>query len=460
MMKNRFFPFKYEDEYFLYDSDIGIISEINKAINDAINDNIIVFNNDILERDSILGSLKSYLPIKNIDNSYKSLYDYINQFPDVDDKSKIIRTNRSVSKEQWYEGEVLNKLWLSIAHSCNMNCRYCFAEAGIYGHRSMMSINTARKSIDYFFKYVNRNAKHIDINFFGGEPMLNKQCFIYCIDYINEKAKSFNFKVKYILTTNGTLLDSEIVEKIIENNMTVNLSIDGGEKIHNANRKFIDGKPSYNLVEENSRKLLSKSKNVIARVTLTKPGVDSFKEDILKLWEIGFEEIYVDKVDTPIEELTLDKDSIDRFKVQLEEVYKIMEDNILKGQPKFISNIVSQEYSIYKKIVKAECKYFNPFTIKVTPEGDIYKCSFTFGDKKHCVGNIEKGIDWNLFNKNFVVEKKCLDCWAKRICGGGCPLKVKDNSYCNYTKTIAEISLKFNIFLLKNNKDIMCFKNR
>jgi uncharacterized protein len=452
MMKGRFFQFDYKDKYFLYDSETGVLSQSHKSINNIIDKINLGYDKkrimDVLTLDA-LG-----LNISEVDKIFENINEYISIFPEVEDKSKLIRINKNVDIDQWYGGKVLNKMWLSIAHNCNMNCKYCFAGGGIYEERSLMSKDTAKKCIDYFFKYARKDAPTMSVNFFGGEPLLNKEVLIYSTDYINARSKDLNMKVKYILTTNGTIMDDEILDVIIKNNMTINISIDGDETIHNANRIFVDGRPTFNIVEKNIKILLSKYKNVIARVTLTKPGVISFKSDVLKLWEIGFEHVYIDIVNTPIQELAMDKDSLDIFNKKLKEVYNCMEDNVVEDRPGFISNIVQLEDEICENIVKAECKYYNPFTIKFTPKGDIYKCSMTFGNKEHCVGNIDEGINWESFTKPFKADKQCISCWAKRICGGGCPLKAKDELFCGYKKTMAEFSLKFHCFLIENKKTL------
>lgn len=449
-MKGRFFQFNYKNKDFLYDSESGELCESNIKINKIIEKTNLGYDEKGVKVDLAEAGFDNL----QVEEAFRSISQYVDMVPEKEDKTQIIRINKNVKKDEWYSGKVLSNMWLSIAHNCNMKCKYCFANGGVYEQSSMMTKDIAQKCIDYFFKYVKKDAKTISVNFFGGEPLLNKEVFSYSTNYINENARNLNLKVKYILTTNGTIMDDEILDIIIKNKMTTNISIDGDRTIHNTNRIFADGRPTFDIVEKNIKKILSKYKNVIARVTLTKPGVVSFKSDILKLWELGFEDVYIDIVDTPIKELAIDRASFEVFKQQLEQVYKEMEDNVDRGIPRYFSNIVQLEDEISKKIIKAECKYYNPFTIKFTPQGDIYKCSMTFGNKEHCVGNINDGIVWEKFIKHYKVDNKCTSCWAKRICGGGCPLKPKDELFCNYQKTMAELSLKFHAFLIESDKGI------
>lgn len=454
MYKNKFFPFECKNDSFIYDCETGIVSQSTETINRIIekinlgydreriikllNDNK-KYNNNLLELESNFNSIEKYVEKNDIP---------------IEARKNLVRTNKNVFKEDWYEGKVLNKMWLSVTHNCNMNCSYCFAGGGTYGSKGTMTKETAKKCIDFFFKYVKKNSKTIYINFFGGEPLLNKEVFIYATNYINKRAEEKGFKTRYTVTTNGTIMDEEILKTISKNNMNINISIDGGRETHDRNRKLANGKETFNLIENNVNRILKDYKNIIARVTLTKPGIKNFKSDILYLWNMGFPYIYFDPVVTDIEELALDESSMDTFEIQIQELREIMEQEILKGKNKFISNILEADNLISEKIVKAECMYYNPFTVKFTPEGDIYKCSITFGKKDECAGNVNKGIIWEKYKKTFLPNKKCLDCWAKRICGGGCHLREKTNVYCRYQQIIAENTLKFFVFMEKNKINI------
>lgn len=151
-------------------------------------------------------------------------------------KKSNIREHVPISEKEWKSGKVLNKMALSISHVCNMRCTYCFADGGTYGLEKIMSKATAKDAIDYFFDYASKEAPKYNMHFMGGEPLLNLDVFYFSIDYMNSKAKEIGIPVRYTLTTNGTIMNEKILDYIIKNNIHINFSIDGGQRIHDLNR--------------------------------------------------------------------------------------------------------------------------------------------------------------------------------------------------------------------------------
>lgn len=398
MDKNRFFNFSAQNREYVFDT-------INGNIYDSKNINGLVTNAD-------------------------------------EEKEQVIRKHVEILPSEWKDGKVLNKMSLSLAHTCNLCCTYCFADAGTYGVRAVMDVQTAKDSIDYFFKYATKHVKKYNINFIGGEPLTNLEVFFFSIDYINMKSKEVGIPVHYMITTNGTIMNEKILRYIIDNNIHVNFSIDGNKEIHDLNRKNIRGKGSF---EEAIKTLKSFQKhnyyNMTARMTLTKPGVHSFRKDIKFLWDIGFYYIFIDIVKTNIQELAFDFAALDELRCQLK---SLMDSDIyLKRieEGKYIRNFLDVEHLIEKKIIKRECSYHNTNTLQFTPEGNLYKCTYTVGNKEHCCGNIYSELNWEKYASKFEIPNQCKVCWARRICGGGCGIN-RDDIQCEYARILTECALK------------------
>ena len=308
-------------------------------------------------------------------------------------KKSNIREHVPISEKEWKSGKVLNKMALSISHVCNMRCTYCFADGGTYGLEKIMSKATAKDAIDYFFDYASKEAPKYNMHFKGGEPLLNLDVFYFSIDYMNSKAKEIGIPVRYTLTTNGTIMNEKILDYIIKNNIHINFSIDGGQRIHDLNRRFINTEGSFNKVLE-TLDFIKKHNyyNMTARMTLTSPGLESLADDIDFLWNLGFYYVFFDLVKTNLKELAVDERNISKLKNELSKLVdseKYLE-RLREGRN--IRNLSDKEYFIDKNIIRRECTYYNTNLLQFTPDGDLYKCPYTVGDEKHQCGNIYFGL--------------------------------------------------------------------
>ena len=426
------FPFSMNQDCFLYNGESGMIYPSIEPINCE------------LLRMSASG-VKEY-------EASEELNDYLNIISDNRSHEKTrIRNHTKITEEQWKQGNVVHKLWLSLTESCNMKCKYCFGEYGERETSNFMSVDMARKCIDYFFKYANKDIDYYSVRFFGGEPLLNSKVVKFSIEYINKKAKERNKRISYLLTTNGTIMDDEIMEMIIANNISINISIDGNRDIHNFCRVFKNGEGSFEKVAECVNKFRGNDyKNIIARMTLSKPGVATFKKDVEYLWNIGFDQVYVDIAETNRTDLLIDADDMKKISLQMGEILNLMMVQYLEGNFKSLRNITDVYCFIDKKLLKESCMYFNPFTIQFTPSGDIYKCCRTLNKADKYSGNINEGVSWKDFYRSFHYDQSCNECWAKRLCGGGCKSIDHKDLYCEFAKIIYSNSLKYYIFVKRN----------
>ncbi|WP_334074063.1 radical SAM/SPASM domain-containing protein [Paenibacillus sp. A14] len=444
----KYFPYTADGQYYLYDTDTGIVYGANRLVHDAVR----LMNTGLGK-----GATRTVLAAEGGDlREIEECLDVLSQLSaagtaSAAPRSLQVRKPKSVSKDDWFTGKALTKLWLSLTEGCNMQCAYCFGDYGLR-NKVMMSEETAKACIDYFFKYAARQADKYNVNFFGGEPLLNKKTFLYAVDYINRKAREAGKSIHYIITTNGTLLDEEILRALTENMMYVNISIDGGEQTHNLHRKFGSGGGTFRTIAKNLAVLRGRRyHNLIARMTLTKHGVYSLREDVEFLWRMGFNHVFVDPVKSDSPELALDLPSLRELRRQFDGLLEVMKEEERRGNSKIIRSITDLYESIDNRSLKGECTYFNAFSLQFTPEGEVYKCSFTERQAEERAGNVRDGIDWERFQRKYAPEEKCLGCWARRLCGGGCYLDRGDPVMCEYAKLITEYGLKYYSFM-KNRK--------
>lgn len=254
--------------------------------------------------------------------------------------------------------------------------------------------------------------------------------------------------VHYIITTNGTIMNEKILSYLINNDVHINFSIDGNRHIQNMNRKDSLGKGSFDLVM-NTLSILKQHgyTNMSARMTVTKPGVPSLIDDINFLWDIGFYYIFIDIVKTDIVELAFDYKAIKEFQ---NKIFSLMDsDDYLKRmeEGKYIRNFLDMEQLVANRRIKRECAYYNANSIEFTPEGDLYKCTYTVGKKEHSFGNIYTGMIWEKYIGKFAAPDNCKNCWCRRLCGGGCEIS-RDEISCIYTRIMMEATLKH--YVLEN----------
>lgn len=438
MLDNNYFTYESDGKYYIYSAISGCIYPSNKIIYRVAK--------EILKQKKISSSNKelSLWTSEELEEGLSKLSKIVDEDKKLDEsKSNLIRSKLIINENDWLSGKVVNKMSLSLVYDCNLKCRYCNAEGDTYNSRSMMSIDTAKKCIDYFFKYANRTVSIYIVDFIGGEPLMNKDVFLYSTHYINEYVKQIGIPVHYIITTNGTIMDNEIMSAIIENNIYVNVSIEGSKKTHDVNRKYVNGSDAFVKVAEAIRSMLNQGySNMAARITMTKHGVSALMKDVEILWDIGFYHIFINMMETDIEELAFDDEAMACFDRQLDQLVNSgkMKNMMLKG--KYIRNFLDDKTMIQHRALKSECSFLNANSLLFTPEGDLYKCSFTVGDKKHCIGNIDTKIDWSKYSKDYEDDERCKICWARRLCKGGGYID-KSDLYCQYSKVMAKNSLKF-----------------
>ena len=322
---------------------------------------------------------------------------------------------------------VVKALCLHIAHDCNLACRYCFAGEGEYkGDRSLMSYEVGRKALDFLVAN-SGSRRNLEVDFFGGEPLLNFDVVKKLVAYGREIEKKEDKHFRFTLTTNGVLLNDEVMEFANREMDNVVLSIDGRKEVHDRMRPFKNGKGSYDLIIDKFKKMAASRKQTkyYVRGTFTHHNLD-FVEDVLHLADEGFEQISVEPVVAgPEEPYAISKEDIPAIC----EGYDRLAAEMLKRKKEgrgfnffhFMIDL-SGGPCVYKRL--SGCGSGTEY-LAVTPWGDFYPCHQFVGEDKFCLGNVEDGIvKTDICNSfklcNVYAKEECRNCFAKFYCSGGC----------------------------------------
>ena len=354
-----------------------------------------------------------------------------------DEELKAILEDAEALKEQGllYKEEVkaypmksheVKALCLHVSHDCNLRCKYCFADEGAYhSKREVMSRETAFAAIDFLLRESGKR-KVLEVDFFGGEPLMNLGVVKDTVYYAKEQAAKLGKRFLFTTTTNGLLLDDETIKFFNEEMENVVLSLDGRPEVHDAVRKTVNGKGSFDLVIEKIKKFVRSrgDKHYYVRGTFTAKNLD-FAKDVLFLADQGFDSISMEPVVTDIPELQIREEHLPRIEKEYENLCEAYLDREEKGEGFnfFHFNIDLEGGPCLQKRVSA-CGAGNEY-FSVVPNGDIYPCHQFAGDNKWKMGSVFEGtLDENIRSKFaescLFTRKKCENCFAKFICSGGC----------------------------------------
>ena len=322
---------------------------------------------------------------------------------------------------------VIKALCLHVAHSCNLNCAYCFASQGKYqGERALMSFETGKRALDFLIEN-SGTRRNLEVDFFGGEPLMNwevvKQLVKYARSIEKEKGKNFRFT----LTTNGVKIDDDVIDFSNREMSNVVLSLDGRKEIHDRYRVDYNGKGSWDLIVPKFQKFVEArgGKNYYMRGTFTHANPD-FLEDIKQMLDLGFTELSMEPVvcasGDPSELTEQDKETVMK---QYEDLAELMLKKDKEGKPfTFYHYMIDLKGGpcIYKRI--SGCGSGTEY-MAVTPWGDLYPCHQFVGDEKFRLGDIWQGVTNTAIQDEFAAcnvyaRPDCHDCWAKLYCSGGC----------------------------------------
>ena len=322
---------------------------------------------------------------------------------------------------------VIKALCLHIAHTCNLNCSYCFASQGKYhGERAVMSYEVGKRALDFLVEN-SGTRRNLEVDFFGGEPLLNWDVVKKLVEYARsiEKEKGKNFR--FTLTTNGMLIDDDVIEFSNREMSNVVLSLDGRKEIHDRYRVDYAGRGSYDQIVPKFQKFVESrgGKNYYMRGTFTHRNPD-FLEDIKAMLDLGFTELSMEPVvSVPGDEAELTDEDNKIVMEQYEKLAALMLERSREGKPfTFYHYMIDLTGGpcIYKRI--SGCGSGTEY-MAVTPWGDLYPCHQFVGDDKYRLGDIYLGVTNKAAQEEFracnvYAKKECRDCWARLYCSGGC----------------------------------------
>lgn len=321
----------------------------------------------------------------------------------------------------------IKALCLHVAHTCNLNCEYCFASQGKYhGERALMPYEVGKRALDFLIE--NSGSRHnLEVDFFGGEPLMNFEVVKKLVKYAREQEKLHNKNFRFTLTTNGLLIDDDVIAFVNKEMSNVVLSLDGRKEVHDSLRKTISGQGSYDIIIPKFKKLVEArgGKNYYIRGTFTHNNID-FLKDILHMADLGFTELSMEPVVcAPDEPYALTEEDLPILKEQ----YALLAKEMIKRDSEnrgftFYHYMLDLTHGpcIYKRI--SGCGSGTEY-LAVTPWGDLYPCHQFVGDEKFKLGDIYNGIVNTKVRDEFKLcnayaRPECKDCWAKLYCSGGC----------------------------------------
>ena len=323
--------------------------------------------------------------------------------------------------------KVVKALCLHVAHSCNLNCSYCFASQGKYqGDRALMSFEVGKQAFDFLIAN-SGSRRNLEVDFFGGEPLMNWDVVKRLVEYARSVEKEHNKNFRFTLTTNGVLVDDEVIDFCNREMSNVVLSLDGRKEVNDRFRVNYAGEGSYETIVPKFKKFVEArgGKDYYMRGTFTHHNVD-FTNDIFHMADLGFTELSMEPVVcAPEDPCALTEEDLPK----LFEQYEILANEMVKrkkeGRPfTFYHYMLDLKNGpcIYKRITG--CGSGTEY-MAVTPWGELFPCHQFVGDPKYSLGNIYDGVTNTEIQDGFrscnaYAREECKDCWARLYCSGGC----------------------------------------
>ena len=322
---------------------------------------------------------------------------------------------------------IVKALCLHVAHSCNLNCECCFASQGRYsGERALMSFETGKRALDFLIEH-SGTRRNLEVDFFGGEPLMNWQVVKDLVKYARSVEKEHNKNFRFTLTTNGMLIDDDVIEFSNREMSNVVLSLDGRREIHDRYRVDYEGRGSWDRIVPKFQEFVKRrgNRNYYMRGTFTHANPD-FLKDIETMLDLGFTELSMEPVvaaDSDPSALT--QEDMPIVMEQYEKLAELMLEREKEGRPfTFYHYMIDLKDGpcVYKRI--SGCGSGTEY-MAVTPWGDLYPCHQFVGDEKFRLGDVWEGVTNHDMTEEFrscnvYSRSECRDCWARLYCSGGC----------------------------------------
>ena len=353
----------------------------------------------------------------------------------LDDVAELEREHKLFTPDDYeqlaadYKGSshVIKALCLHVAHTCNLNCSYCFASQGKYhGERAIMSFDVGKRALDFLVEN-SGDRRNLEVDFFGGEPLMNWQIVKDLVAYARSIEKDAGKNFRFTLTTNGVLLDDEVTDFCNREMHNVVLSLDGRKEVNDRFRVDVAGRGSYDRIVPNFQRFVAKrgDKSYYMRGTYTHYNTD-FTNDLFHMADLGFTELSMEPVVcAPGDPCALTEEDFPVLCEQYEILAKDMLRRWREGKPiTFYHYMVDLKHGpcIYKRVTG--CGSGTEY-MAVTPWGELFPCHQFVGDPKYSLGNIWDGVTNAAVQGEFRAcnaysRPDCKDCWARLYCSGGC----------------------------------------
>ena len=403
-----------------YDIVLDVNSGAIHVVDDVTYDVIALYEGHT--REEIVNSLRERYPETEVEEAL--------------DEVQMLVDNEELFTKDTYENYIMDfkkrptvvkALCLHIAHDCNLACQYCFAEEGEYhGRRALMSFEVGKKALDFLIAN-SGNRRNLEVDFFGGEPLMNWQVVKDLVAYGREQEKLHDKKFRFTLTTNGVLLNDEVMEFCNREMGNVVLSIDGRKEVHDKMRPFRKGVGSYDLIVPKFQQFAESrhQDKYYVRGTFTHYNLD-FSEDVLHLADLGFKQISVEPVVAEPKE---------PYAIREEDLPKLFEEYDKLAVEMIRRHKSGEDFNFFHFMIDLEggpcvakrlsgCGSGTEY-LAVTPWGDFYPCHQFVGNEKFLLGNVDEGIlNTDIRDEfkccNVYAKEKCRKCFARFYCSGGC----------------------------------------
>ncbi|MDE6502317.1 MAG: thioether cross-link-forming SCIFF peptide maturase [Ruminococcus sp.] len=369
--------------------------------------------------EKVLGKLSKVYDVEDVKTCYKEIVELYND--------KILFSDDDYEKYAQYSvASPVKAMCLNIAHDCNLRCKYCFASTGDFGKgRKLMSFETGKHAIDFLLEK-SGDRQNLELDFFGGEPLMNFDVVKQIVTYARSREKEFNKKFRFTITTNGLLLDDDKIDFINKEMSNVVLSIDGRKEVNDYMRVRVDGTGCYDKILPAFRKLVDGrgEKEYYVRGTFTNHNLD-FAEDVFALYNAGFDQISIEPVVGDSDEYALTEKDLPKVFNEYERLAKKIIENEKNGKKfNFFHFMIDLDQGPCAIKRLRGCGCGNDY-VAITPDGDIFPCHQFVGIDEYKMGNIDEGTFNQEMKQDFAkahvyTKPECKKCWAKFYCSGGC----------------------------------------
>ena len=409
--------FKQGGKCFVLDVNTGAVHIVDELVYDLVDDN------KLRSKEELVADFGAKYGADVVEEAYEELQELVAE--------GILYTEdqyEDIAHSSMDDRDYIKAVCLNIIHACNLRCKYCFADEGEYnGHKGKMSLETAKKAIDYVVKR-SGPRKNIEIDLFGGEPTMMMDTIKEIIAYARENEAKWNKRIRFTMTTNATLLTDEMMDYMDKELENIILSIDGRKEVNDKVRIRFDGKGSYDQILPNIKKMVAKrdkTKAHTVRGTFTRENLD-FYEDVKMMVDEGFREISIEPV--VLEDghpLALRKEDLPKIFESYDKLYDELVQKKAEGKEFNFYHFkvdLNGGPCVYKRIsgYGAGFEY-----VAITPQGEVYPCHQFVGKEEYKLGSIyddSYNADLGMsFKKAHIYNKpKCRNCWARFYCSGGC----------------------------------------